>query len=566
MITPQVSPRTDHEYLVYDLEWVPHTLEIRMAGVFDGKRYRWYTTIAAFIAGELTSKNRGRRFYAHAGGLADFQFVLEALLPDEYQIEASFSGSSAIIVHVRRGKNVWHFIDSYWLLRDSLRNIGKWIGIAKGNVEQSESWYATVPIAELRDYNEIDCVILYRAIAWFADVLHGLGGELRMTVASCAMDLFRRQFLRDDIGTSMRVNDITRLAYFSARVEPYHRDCETANYYDINSSFPHAMTSMVPGDLIASYRGRLPRLANHFESGSIYFADVEIESPEDSIPPLPIRVDGRLFFPTGPIRGWYSSVDLALLVRAGGRINRVYESLEFDPRDDLAAYATTIYGLRERAEGFERIVLKYLLNSLYGKFAETDVKRSMIVNPDTPGPIESMLLPGVFVLDKIVPVPHMHVPISAHITAVARESLYNHMKLSSEVYYCDCDGFATPDLYIEGTGLGSLKLEKRIVRGEFLAPKVYDLELGDGTHITRAKGFSRMTYERFVKLRDGEELEMTRMRRILELMRRGIIDGRFQPREETIRKRLRGGAIDKRFFYPDGHSRPWHTSELLRER
>src|SRR5687768_12723103 len=67
------------DFLTYDLEWIPGTLQVRLVGVFDGSRYRCYSSLEAFIANELTHKNRGKWFYAHAGGLADFQFVLEQL-------------------------------------------------------------------------------------------------------------------------------------------------------------------------------------------------------------------------------------------------------------------------------------------------------------------------------------------------------------------------------------------------------------------------------------------------------------------------------------------------------
>jgi len=136
--------RVVRQYLAYDFEWTPtvwrcrthgeqgcdckgkrRNLKLRMLGIYDGERYRCYADMRSFLAGELTHKNRGKWFYAHAGGLADFLFVLEEILAGtSYRVRASFSGASAIIIHVTRGKNSWHFIDSYWLLRDSLRALG----------------------------------------------------------------------------------------------------------------------------------------------------------------------------------------------------------------------------------------------------------------------------------------------------------------------------------------------------------------------------------------------------------------------------------------------------------
>lgn len=572
MITTIRKPRVHRSFLVYDLEWVPGTLELRMVGVFDGNRYRCYESIDDFIACEMTSKNRGKWFYAHAGGLADFQFVLEAILKKKgYQVKASFSGSSAIIVHVKRGKNSWHFIDSYWLMRDTLRNIGKWVGILKGNEDESVEFYKEAPFAILRDYNEQDCVILYRAIEYFEEVLLGLGGMLKMTQASSAMELFRRRFLKADIGTSQAANDIARRAYYASRVEVITTYCDEALYYDVNSSFPYAMTHPCPGELLGSVKGRLPR-------SDIYLADVEIEVPDMYLPPLPTRFAGRLFFPTGKWRGWYSNVDIEVLRAAGGRITKVHQGLAFAPFHDLREYATTLYNLRAKSEGFPKLAYKYLLNSLYGKFAESPFKKSLVFNPPEIKPGWTMLFPGAFAMETEVPIPHMHVPISVHITAIARRTLYDYMGCSSELHYCDTDGFSTTNEFQEDSKrLGALKLEKRLRKGRFVAAKVYDLDGTDDkgdlrADITdsrgqivasknrgiKAKGFSRMTLEKFEKLLQNEDVEYTRMARIQELAREGAI----KPREEVIRKRLRKETMSKRSFYPDGYSRPWMYEEI----
>ena len=127
MLTVIEKPAQRRKFLSYDLEWIPGKLEVRICGVYDEiGGYRFYTTIDSFLECELTHKNRGRWFYAHAGGLADFQFILEKITKDSrYHCKCHFSGSSAIIAKVSRGKHRWYFVDSYWLLRDKLENIAK---------------------------------------------------------------------------------------------------------------------------------------------------------------------------------------------------------------------------------------------------------------------------------------------------------------------------------------------------------------------------------------------------------------------------------------------------------
>jgi len=575
MITIIDSPRVTRSFLTYDLEWIPKLMRVRLAGVFDGKTYRGYRSVDEFLLSELTHANRGKWFYAHAGGLADFQFLLERmLLTRGYRVNASFSGSSAIIVHVTRGKNSWHFIDSYWLLKERLRAIGEWIGMSKGNADESQEFYENASDAELREYNEVDCRILYAAIDQFESVLLELGGQLKMTQASCAMELFRRRFLTADIETSSTVNELARQSYVASRVEVFQRECEDAYYYDVNSSFPYSMTFPVPGELKRTLTGRLPT-----GDGAVYLAECDIHVPDCYMPPIPRRQAGRIFFPVGSWRGWFTSVDLDLLERCGGSIMGVRQSMEFEPNTDLRAYANTLYDLRKKSSGFFKVACKYLLNSLYGKFAESEYKSSMLVNPVTPPESGEMLIPGVFIVERQMPIPHMHVPISSHITAIARRTLYDYMAMSEDVHYCDTDGFSSSDPYqrittdrkpvleAAATELGQLKLEKIVRHGYFEQAKLYRIDGTDaatgkplGDDGAKGKGFSRMTVAKFEKLIAGEELEYVRMARIKETVR----SGDPTPREYTIRKRLNRENISKRFFYPDGHSRPWHVSELDR--
>lgn len=587
-ITRITKPHVFRSYLVYDMEWIPGKfdpaghMDIRLVGVYDGNRYRAYTSVEAFLVHELTHKNRGKWFYAHAGGLADIQFVLEVILASRgFTVKASCSGSSLIIVHVKRGKHTWHFVDSYWLLQEKLSAIGKYVGIDKGQQdlegEALELWFKDAPLSELRTYNEIDCVILYTAIRQFEDVLYELGGQLKMTQASCAMELFRRRYLERDIETHAWVNEKARQAYFASRVEVLAKECHDAWYYDVNSSFPYAMTFPVPGNML----GTSSRMPDH----GIYLSKVTIAIPDCFLPPIPTRLGGRLFFPTGTWDGWLSNVDIELLLSEGGKILHHEESISFEQRLDCKDYAETLYRIRATSSGIMAFACKRLMNALYGKFAECEYKSSIEIDPPVPkGPDEGwrMLFPGAFLVERRVPIPHMHVPISTHITAIARRTLYRYMSYSPELHYCDTDGFSSSvELKSVEGKLGYLKLEKRIKHGRFVTQKTYDLETIDGKHVTKAKGFRKMTHADFnrmtsyldsvadgsvegmsfeerANLLESTEIEYTRMARTRELLR----DGKSRPEERKLGKKLRVDTLSKRYFYPDGQSRPWSMEEL----
>lgn len=602
---PETKPPVTRDFLTYDLEWVPGEelyegckkckgrgcracdgvgydvlakrtgpLKHRLTGVFDGERYRRYASVDDFLNGELTSKNRGKWFYAHAGGLADMGFVLDRIIEkvgenDSYSVQASFSGSSAIIVKVTRGHNSWFFIDSYWTFRDKLANLGKAIGYAKRAEEERKTkadarkFFAEAPEEKLAWYNAGDCELLWKGISEFETVLLELGGQLQMTIASCAMELFKRKYLKGQITTSRSVNEKALLAYYSSRVEVFARECGHAFKWDLNSSFPYAMTFPLPGNATGAGRG-MPDLGNDV----LFIADVEVDVPESYLPPLPRRAHGRVFFPTGRWRGWYTSTDIELLVREGGRVIKAWEYVEFEQRDDLAGYALDLYARRKAAtDPFWKLVLKYLLNSLYGKFGESEYKQQVLVNPpeidrwgdpeNGVAPMEEMM-PGVWRQETRVNVAHAHVPISAFTVSRARLSLYDGLASCQKIFYTDTDSNVSTEPQESSNELGRWKLEDTVVSGYFAAPKVYSYTNDKGETHYHAKGFSDVDGARFELIAGGQKVPYQRMARLRELY-----GGRTSaPVEVLVEKALKGVAIPKRCMYPDGETRPWSVDEL----
>jgi len=610
-LEPKREKITIRKIVTFDFEWMPEKvsskksdgsnvytdrqsgLDLRLCGIFDGISYRHFFNISDFLNHVLTRKYENVWMYAHAGGLADITFILEEIIKrrGEFEVEASFSGSSAIIVRVKKGKHQWIFIDSYWTLRDKLANIAKMVGMEKGEVD-----FETTNMAELITYNEQDCVILWHALDTFETGILDLGGQLNMTQASTAMELFRRRFLKAPIKTLDSVNEVARQSYFASRVEVIQESCDDALYYDINSSFPHAMTFDAPGSITKTSTKALP-------NDGIYLARLRVKVPDMYLPPLPYRTEdgGSVYFPVGTWDGWFMNTDVELLLREGGDILKVGEVVHFEPFHDLAEYARTLYEKRMRSvSDAEKMIMKILLNSLYGKFAETTVKSKMLIYPSSiecqhdpkhgPNPdypllpcCMEQLFPGVYLVHSEVDAPHVHVPISSHITAIARRSLYDYMKSAVPYYYCDTDSIITkkPQFNPDGSPvteksktLGGLKLEHVIKSGRFLLPKAYSIEHEPDkegeTRTTRAKGFTlgdkrllgaglaEHNYKQFIRLSEGREVEFRRMSRVREMFRSGIA----APYDQIVKKKLQHKARLKRARIKGGDSRPWTVEEL----
>jgi DNA polymerase type B, organellar and viral len=623
-LTQVLSKPATRRFAVYDLEWVPETYAFRLAGTYDGATYTSFTTVEALLNHMMAPERKGWWWYAHAGGLADIHFLLQKLQEKQnILVEGTFSGSSAISIKITWHGHTTTLLDSYWLLRDKLAHLAPYTGLAKGTGSWKCASYPacghvgapcaeapkcgcevgpqplcmfTAPLSVLREYNALDCKILYSAIEMFQETLLDMGSQLQSTIASTAMRLFRTRYLSGPIVTSTFDNDVIRASYVASRVEVFRtildidspQDLQRpleggkrpkVKYYDFNSMFPCAMTQPLPGALL-SHGKTLPP-----DSSTLYFANAYVTVPEMYLPPLGATgKDGRIFFPTGSWRGWFSRADLELLERVGGRVESVQECYRFHAQTDLASYALDLYDRRARAkkagQSFLALVLKFLLNSCYGKFGEKRTKCRMVLHPRSEacpheGAHDTMrggfmvatcveaLFPGVILITEEKDVPHEHVPIASTITSLARATLYGALaQCGEDLYYCDTDSLLTGKTLPTGDALGELKLEYEVSKGRFIQPKLYEI---DGT--VRSKGFARMTPAEFNQLVEGQALEVERMMRVKDTARHlAALGGTFGARTKKFDKRIHvGSSRPKRRAVAGGGTRPWTYEETQKK-
>lgn len=567
-ITPLRGKPKPRPWVVYDFEWYPRTYVFRLAGLYDGRRYRSFDSLPAFLAACCMYPD-GTIFFAHAGGIADVTFVVHHIMSlsgKGIQLDLRFSGSSAVMCQLSwRGKS-WVFADSFALMRDSLARIAASFGEAKGCPDYhcptcshpaGEPCIFHAPIEILREYNEHDCVLLHRALTRFERELLDLGGEMMMTVASCGMRLFRRRYLQAPIVTSDAGNVAGESAYYASRVEVFRPlGGAGVRHYDINSSFPSSMAAgPLPGALVEVCR-KLPR-------EGCYLADVTLRMPPTYLPSIPVRIGGRIYHPTGTWRGWYSAPDIAA-VQEHGEILDVHAVHVHEPRTELRDYALALWARRKsEIDPFRKLCWKYLLNCLYGKFAERSEKQRIEIHgpthcTHTPAhehdDCMTMIAPGIRAIREVVEVKHRHFPFSATITARSRQLLHRYLADAARegaIYYTDTDSVFCDTELPESSELGGLKLESTIQdSAEFLAPKLYR---EDG--IVRAKGFPGLGVDGFETLKRGGTYHYPHMYRLRTMLRLGL-----PPSEHEDHKTLHEHAPKRRPFA--GGTLPWEIDEL----
>lgn len=577
-------------------------MKFRMCGVYDEEEgYRCYASMSDFLASELTPDRYGHTFYAHNGGKSDMHFVLHELVGsglanERYEVEASFNGSSAFLVTISERanpKNKFIFADTLFLLKSSLRKIGEWLGYEKFQVDfETESW------SELRWYNERDCALLYQAVIQLEAELHAMGGEFKITLASSAMALFQTKYLRQMLPTDRATNLYTRSAYYASRVEVFTRDCEQALYADVNSSFPWSMKQVLPGKFLRVSR----TIADRPKSAKRYIAEATVRVKPCYMPPLPYRdKSGRILFPIGEWRSMFCDTDLQLLEEEGHEILAIHEINWFEGFTDLGDYVDDLYEKKNNSKGFKREIYKLLLNSLYGKFAEGDTKQKLLVHPEdvicphkykhAGDSCMNMIRPGFWTREDFKPLEHVHVPVSAAVTAHSRALLFRYMReplrRGGKIYYCDTDSivYSVPcghdpkhgaELVPSGKGfapawqvcmgealptgdeVGQLKLEYSLEKGHFAAPKLYMIE-SDGKITVKSKGFSKLDGYDYVQLCAGESVTLDRMRGIKENIRlEDLTPTRIKVGKYARLKRTKRAPASG----PGGQTTPWSIEEI----
>lgn len=434
----------------------------------------------------------------------------------------------------------WTFVDSARLLPMALDEVGETFNVTKKVVLQMsyDELAKEQHQATMRHYLKIDCVSLHEGIGVVQKMVNDLGGQIGVTLPSTSLDLFRRAFQKEDIHTNRHwlscqlygeplkkgdkrccssstektkvfacLHDFIREAYFGGRTEiyrmkfdPYRDDAgrwvEYANLYDINSHYPHCMLEPMPVGPAIEMHGLTEAQVYSNARRLVGIVECDVEIPEDCyLPPLPLKMNGKLMFPTGRLHGTWDTAELALLPRVGGRIVKTYRSVWFETVPIFIRFIRHLYKFRQKKnpdgtpnkeykKALDKLA-KLLMNSLYGKWAMKVNRQKIVIHPTSPEGKNCINFEADVWSEETIVNPIYVLPqLSVHVTSVARARLWEiNMKVLQDggrIYYNDTDSLVCSGATLEtGGDLGALKNEATIKRAVFALPKLYLVETLD---------------------------------------------------------------------------------------
>jgi hypothetical protein len=353
-------------------------------------------------------------------------------------------------------------------------------------------------------------------------------GSFGYTIGSTAMKVFK-SMLKMDISVPFdpKVKEFLRKGYKGGRVEVFKNGYFPGiTVYDINSLYPYAMlTTSVPTSERGSWTDQFqPELPGCY--------DISFQQRDSSIPPV-LMVDGEGAM-AGKGRFYNPEISLLKEVDPNAEIT-VHKGYVFlDSEKLFQEYVNRLYQLRlTDLNGPVSLLCKYLLNSLYGKFAQNpnrttivavndfDEIYSLIGDESHVEPVNEEL--GVYAIKSDHTASFEHVGIAGMITSQARCLLYRGIldAGAENVVYCDTDsvhttGTINPDLV--GTEIGNFKVEFK-GEGTYAGKKLYALRKAEWYSIgqrwntkLRAKGVtiggrngSSICFDDFVSMATGNE-------------------------------------------------------------
>jgi len=269
------------------------------------------------------------------------------------------------------------FSNSLTILKSSVEQLGKAMGMEKGILDDKFKRGDKDIIVTEDDikYCTRDCEIIYV----YLEKVFGYTNKIKPTVASCSMEIFRKEFLVRTF-TKNPLNEKFRPSYYGGRVECFRFGKINPCYkYDINSLYPAVCTKMVFPDFNKLKQGKKNMPINHFEKYILQnyegCAFVTVEHKPNFVGVLPFRRNSEIVFPCGIFSAWYNFNELRFALSTGLVKIKKLKEFVFAPKmvfTELREYMLHFYKLKNDSEGAEKLLNKFFLNSLTGKFAQKE--------------------------------------------------------------------------------------------------------------------------------------------------------------------------------------------------
>lgn len=489
----------------------------------------------------LSYKNPFKYIFAHNAEF-DFTILFDNIILN-LDNAALFVGST--FIQAKKNKKI--FGNSLPILKSSVKELGKHLGLEKMELDNKfKDGDKDIKVTEKDiEYCFRDCEIVFI----YLEKVFTLTGKIKPTIASCSMEIFKKQFLVRKLNRNP-LNENFRNSYYGGRVECFRFGKIKPIYkYDINSLYPFVCTNMCFPDFNRLKRGRKNNIL-YFEKYILQnyegVAHVTVEHKKNFVGVLPFRRKTEIIFPYGIFSAWYNFNELRFAISTGLVKIKTLKAYNYAPRiqfTELREYMLNFFRLKNETNGAEKLINKFLLNALTGKFAQKNYGSKIYFSTSKEAAIFLRTLPPdtkiiphhfseerddlfieVFKKERERKI-NWNIPtISSYITSAARlVMLPFFLDNYKNLVYTDTDSLVmTKPLdkkFISETGLGMFKKEHE-TEIDVIGNKHYQTKI-DGKNVYHIKGVSKNFK------RKGKYFSFNKMIKTKESITRNIHAGMF---------------------------------------
>jgi hypothetical protein len=611
-LTPEVSEKkilsldteTKERFLPWEWEETTKHSGFLIAVIYDGDKFYEFGSQDEVIAFLKRPKWAGYQVWC-----CNLEYDLNAVFqgkPNEELFRNYFGGilkGATLVLEDRKipakgkrgdlggtdqSRRLLHFCDTLNQWKASVKTMGEMIGL-----EKLEMPPEALPGREMFTYCARDAEIVWKFVTMMQEKYNEMGGELKSSIASTSMDLWRRAYFREEHGfkrVPRAFLEFFRRGYFGGRTENF----VVGRFGDVPDRISGPSSPIFCADVNSMYPSvmrntKIPILREPHCSKSAGCIEYEgmtrcvVRAKEQEYPVLPYRnavsrLTSKLYFPVGEWEGVFTNLELRYALDHGVEIVKILEGIYFKNSDFVFRdYIDDIYNrrLEYKAAGDEvgQYTMKILGNSLYGKTSQWGevftVAPKWVLRMKGEKGYEKY---GMYAARRQEGNPALYTNFvwAAYVTSGARCILHSHL-VGLHALYCDTDSVFSFKRVDKTKDLGALSYDGQSPYIEILGPKTYKME-----GKTRMKGIPgeafgadmRLTedgYEEFtfnpIKSMDRlpREVFFTEVSRFRSAIRQGILPNSWGIGEKKI-KLLPEDR--KRFFYPDGTSRPLSIQEI----
>ena len=163
---------------VYDIETTDWTNVVLLCHVDEYGNRVSFTNVSDYVDW-LFYQFEGQHVWAHAGGRFDHRFIIPEVNRRGWDFRAALSGGTIVLMTIQAGGKKIFFADSFRLMPDALKKIGKTVGLEKLDVNRRE--IDSLTPEQALEYCFRDCDIALKGLQLMRDTFTSVNADFAFT-------------------------------------------------------------------------------------------------------------------------------------------------------------------------------------------------------------------------------------------------------------------------------------------------------------------------------------------------------------------------------------------------